>query len=83
MTRLSCDRCGAGAEGDGSITIRVLDGQLPSQLARVDLCPGCARELGLWLRPVTPPAAPPRTDAEADLDDDGPETDAEALGRGG
>jgi hypothetical protein len=71
MTRLSCDRCGAGAEGDGAITIRILDGQLPLQLARVDLCPGCARELGLWLRPAVPAeyADPPETEAE-DLDDD-------------
>jgi hypothetical protein len=84
MTRLSCDRCGASAEGDGSVTIRILDGQLPFQFARVDLCPVCAKELGLWLRPVPPPAAPTGTDAESDLiDDDGPETDAEALGRGG
>jgi hypothetical protein len=66
--RTACDRCGAGAEGDGAITVRVLDGQLPSQLARVDLCPGCAREL--WLRPVVPYADPPETDADDDLIDD-------------
>jgi hypothetical protein len=62
--RTVCDRCGAGAEGDGVITVRVLDGQLPSQLARVDLCPACARELGLWLRPVVPYADPPETEAD-------------------
>jgi hypothetical protein len=67
--RTVCDRCGSSAEGDGAITIRVLDGQLPSQLARVDLCPACARELGLWLRPVVPYADPPETEAEV-LDDD-------------
>jgi hypothetical protein len=72
MTRVSCDRCGAGAEGNGSVTIRVLDGQLPSQLARVDLCPGCSRELGLWLRPVVPYVDPPETDADDDLVADDP-----------
>jgi hypothetical protein len=67
MTTTFCDRCGDRAEGDGAITVRIISGQLPSQLARVDLCPTCARELGLWLRPVVPAeyADPPEA-----LDDD-------------
>jgi hypothetical protein len=74
----SC-RCGAPAEGPGAITIRILDDQGLEQFGQVTLCPSCARELGLWLRPVAPPVKPGGTDAEADLlDDGGPET--EALG---
>jgi hypothetical protein len=70
----SCARCGAPAEGPGSVTIKIFDDQGLEQFGQVGLCGACARELGLFLRPLTPPAAPPRTDAEADLNDAGPET---------
>jgi hypothetical protein len=64
----TCDHCGRPAEGPGTITVQILDDQGDAQLGRVKLCPACAQEFGLWLRP----ADPPETEAEDDLLADDP-----------
>jgi hypothetical protein len=72
---LSCHRCGNPAGGAGSVTIKILDDERSLQLAQVALCPACARELGLWLGPVVPPADLPET--TADDDDQGDDDSAD------
>jgi hypothetical protein len=61
----TCNRCGAPAEGPGAVTIRFIDDQGLEQLARVELCPWCAQDLGIWLRP----GEPPETEAAPGPDD--------------
>ena len=51
------------------------------QLAQVALCPACAKELGLWLGPVAPPAELPATEALDDRQADELEGDSTMLTR--
>ena len=71
---LNCPRCGQPAGVPGAVTIRIYDDERSLQLAQVALCPECARELGLFLRPVGPAVdLPETTDDDDDQDDDDPE----------
>ena len=69
---LNVPAAATGRGGPGAVAIRIYDDGRSLQLAQVALAPRCARELGLFLRPVGSPADLPETTADDDdqADDD-------------